>query len=111
MIRQRLVYVALAAALCGCSAKPVPPEKSSYVGTWQGPKMSVSITQAGKVKYERTDGWIPKSLDGALQGFSSDSFDVSVYGYTTQFVVSLSPHEVGNTVRMTVDGVELTKVP
>ena len=111
MIRQRLICVALAAALCGCSAKPVPPEKSSYVGTWKGPKMSVSITQAGNVKYERGDSWIPKSLNGALQGFSSDSFDVAVYGYTTTFVVSLSPHEVGDTIRMTVDGVELTKVP
>jgi hypothetical protein len=34
-----------------------------------------------------------------------------VWGYETTFVVSLSPHYVGDTIRMTVDGVELTKVP
>ena len=111
MIRRTLGCIVLALALCGCSAKPVPPEKSGYVGTWRGPNMSVAITQDGRVKYERNDGWIPKSLDGALQGFHSDSFDVSVYGYTTTFVVSLSPHYVGDSIRMTVDGVELTKVP
>ena len=111
MLRQRLVYLALAAALCGCSAKPVPPEKAAWVGTWKGPKMSVSLTQDGKVKYERSDGWIAKSFSGTLQNFSSDSFDVAVYGYTVSFIVSLPPHEVGSTIRMTVDGVELTKVP
>jgi len=108
---QRLLGVALVALLCGCSAKPVPPEKAEYVGTWKGPKMSVSITQDGQVKYERSDGWIPKSASGTLQGFNSDNFDVAVMGYTTTFIVSLPPHWVGDTKRMTVDGVELTKTP
>ena len=111
MSSKRIACVAVAALLCGCSAKPVPPEKSEYVGTWKGPKMSVSITQAGQVTYERSDGWIPKSASGTLQGFSSDSFDVAVMGYPTTFVVSLPPHWVGDTKRMTVDGVELTKLP
>jgi hypothetical protein len=108
---RQLVCIALAALLCGCSAKPVPPEKAEYVGVWKGPKMSVSITQAGRVSYERSDGWIPKSADGTLQGFESDNFEVSVWGYTTTFIVSLPPHWVGDTKRMTVDGVELTKLP
>jgi hypothetical protein len=111
MNSRRLACVVLAALLSACSAKPVPPEKSEYVGTWKGPKMSVSITQAGEVKYERSDGWIPKSATGTLQGFNSDNFDVAVMGYTTTFIVSLPPHWVGDQKRMTVDGIELTKVP
>ena len=110
MIRRTLGCVVLALSLCGCSAKPVPPEKSEYVGTWKGPKMSISITQAGKVSYERGDGWIPKSANGNLQRFHSDNFDVDVWGYDLTFIVSLSPHYVGDSIRMTVDGVELTKV-
>jgi hypothetical protein len=110
MNARRLACVVLAAGLCACSAKPVPPEKSEYVGTWKAPKMSVSITQDGQVNYQRSDGWIPKSASGTLQGFNSDNFDVAVMGYTTTFIVSLPPHPVGDDTRMTVDGVELTKV-
>jgi hypothetical protein len=111
MVLKRLVCIALVALLAACSAKPVPPEKSEFVGTWKGPKMSISITQAGKVTYERSDGWIPKSATGNLQRFHSDNFDIDVWGYGLTFIVSLPPHPFGDKTRMIVDGVELIKQP
>jgi hypothetical protein len=105
------VPVALALALClvACG-KPVPPEKASYVGLWRAPQMTLLITQDGSVKYERIEGGVTKSVSGPLKGFNGNNFDVGLGPFSTTFVVASPPHQDGEVTKMTVDGVELTKV-
>ena len=49
------VLLVLVLSLLGCG-KPVPAEKSAYVGAWQGNSMDLAITQDGSVRYKRING-------------------------------------------------------
>lgn len=71
--------------------------------------MSLLITQDGSVKYERIEGGVTKSVSGPLKGFNGDNFDVGLGPLSTTFVVAAPPHQDGESVKMTVDGIELTK--
>ena len=102
-----LLFVAVAVAGC---AKPVPPEKSAYVGEWQSPTMALLITKDGRAVYERAVGPdASKSVEGPIQKFEGDNVVVGVGPVNTTFVVSVPPHEVEGKWKMTVDGVELTR--
>ena len=89
---------------------PVPAEKIAYVGDWQGKDMRLQLAKDGKVKYkrDRPDKKMDLSLD--LQGFHGDNFDVGVMLVRSTFVVSKPPQRVDGKWKMTVDGVELTRV-
>jgi hypothetical protein len=102
-----LILTAFLLAACG---KPVPPEKSSYVGQWQSSIMALRISQDGRVVYKRAEGGVSKSLDGPLKGFTGDNFEAGIGPLASTFVVSATPHQVDGKWKMTVDGVELTKV-
>ena len=96
-------------ALAGC-AKPLPPERSGYVGEWQSDSMALLITQDGRVAYKRLVG--PngsKSVSGPIQSFEGNNFVVGIGPVKTKFVVSVPPHEDQGEWKMTVDGVELTR--
>lgn len=94
--------------LLGC-ARPVPAEKSSYVGEWSEKTMYLLITQDGSVKYKRLKGGATTSVDAPLQGFVGDNFDVGVGPMATTFVVSKAPYQDGDKWKMVVDGIELVK--
>jgi len=99
----------LAIVLCGCG-KPVPAEKADYVGEWRAPEMYLLITSDGSVRYERLKGGAQRSITGPLQGFQGDDFSVGLSFLSTTFVVSKPPYKEGDSWKMVVDGVELTKV-
>jgi len=92
---------------CG---KPVPPEKSAYVGEWREKVMYLLITQDGGVRYKRFKGGANVSVDGPLKQFDGDNFEVGIGPASTTFVVTRPPYQDGNEWKMVVDGVELTKV-
>lgn len=94
--------------LCACG-KPVPAEKSAYVGDWRAENMTLLITQDGRVAYKRMKGTMSTSVEGPLQGFEGDNFLVGVAFFSTTFEVSKAPHQQGSRWKMVVDGVELTK--
>ena len=103
-------FVACCLLLAGC-AKPLPPDRLAYAGQWRSSTMSLLITESGNVNYKRVDGGVSKSVNGPLQAFEGDNFVVGIGPVKTTFVVSMPPHEDGGAWKMTVDGVELTKVP
>jgi hypothetical protein len=94
--------------LLGCG-KPVPTDKSTYVGLWQEKNMSLLITQEGTVSYKRVKSGGTTSIDAPLQGFDGDNFKVGVGLMSTTFVVSKPPYQEGGKWKMVVDGVELTR--
>jgi hypothetical protein len=100
----------LAVWLAACG-KPVPADKSAYVGRWEGPGMALSISADGHVDYKRVKGATSSSISAPLQGFHGDSFDVGLGPMSTTFKVTSPPHQDGGATKMTVDGVELVKAP
>ena len=94
--------------LLGCG-KPVPQEKSAYVGEWQEKAMYLLITQDGSVSYKRIKGGVTTSVNGPLKDFDGDNFSAGIGPMSTTFVVSRPPYQDKGRWKMVVDGVELTK--
>ena len=105
-----LLLLSLLGVLSGC-AKPVPAEKSAYVGEWQEKTMYLLITQDGSVRYKRLKGGVTTSIEGPLKDFNGDNFDVGIGPMATTFVVSKPPHQENDQWKMVVDDIELTKTP
>jgi hypothetical protein len=96
--------------LYGCG-KPVPADKADYVGEWSASNMLLSIAPNGHVEYKRQWGASTStSASGPIQEFKGDDFSVGVLFLSTTFVVSRPPYREGDTWKMVVDGVELTRV-
>ena len=108
MLIKRLFLLALLGTLLGCG-KPVPTDKSAYVGEWEERTMYLLITQDGSVRYKRLKAGATRSIDGPLKGFTGNNFDVGIGPVYTTFVVSKPPHLDGDKWKMVVDDVVLTK--
>lgn len=107
-LKSLLISLLLTLSLFGCG-KPVPPEKSAYVGEWQEKTMYLLITQDGSVRYKRLKGGVSTSIEGPLKGFDGNNFEVGIGPMSTVFVVSKPPYQVGEKWKMVVDDIELTK--
>ena len=93
-----------------CFADPVPRDKLHYVGEWTGKQMRLQIAKDGKIQYERSREGKNVDLNIELKGFNGDNFDAGVSLIRSTFVVSKPPYRAGDSLKMVVDGVELTKV-
>jgi hypothetical protein len=89
---------------------PVPASKAAYVGEWLGDKMRLFIHQDGHVDYKRDQPGKRVDLNVDLQGFDGDNFDVGAGFIRSTFAVTRPPHQDKGKWKMTVDGVELTRV-
>jgi len=105
-----LVVASFACLIVACHSTPVPEEKSTYVGTWEGIGFHLTIRENGGVDYRRVNGKHSTSITGPLKGFSGDDFVVGVLFVTTTFEVQHPPYLEGDDWFMVVDGVELKKV-
>ena len=109
--RGRLALLALlftlVLAACG---KPVPADKQAYVGTWESTTTSLLIDASGRVIYKHQPSpSVSKSLDAPIKAYEGNDFIAGVGPLTTRFVVSVPPHQVDGSWKMTVDGQELTR--
>lgn len=107
-ILNSVLLLASLGVLTACN-KPVPPEKSAYVGEWQDKSMYLLISQDGSVQYKRLKGSGTVSLDGPLKKFVGNNFEVGVGPMATTFIVAKPPYQQGDGWKMVVDNVELTK--
>jgi hypothetical protein len=108
-IRSMMLAGLLGLLLVGC-AKPLPTDKARYAGEWKGGPIWLLITPDGRAVYERKDGNMSKKIDAPVKEFKGDNFVIGVGFMSTEFAVSAPPHEEAGVWRMTVDGVELTRV-
>ena len=110
----RFVLVLVAAGfICltaGCNSIPVPEEKRSYVGTWEGIGFHLTIHEDGGIDYRRVKGKSTTTINGPLKSFEGDDFVVGMLFITTTFEVQHPPYLDGEDWFMVVDGVELKKV-
>jgi hypothetical protein len=109
-VRMTLMAGLLASLLIAC-AKPLPDGKTIYAGAWRGGPISLVITPEGRAVYKRQEGNMSKSIDAPIKEFKGDNFVIGVGFMSTEFVVSKPPHEEGGAWKMTVDGIELTRLP
>ncbi|MCD6066779.1 MAG: hypothetical protein K0S33_1605 [Bacteroidetes bacterium] len=104
-----IVVLLLLTGLSSCGIG-IPKGKENYVGMWTSETMTLNIDENGKVEYKRQVTDVSsKSVNGPIQKFDGDNFVVGALGIETTFVVSKPPHEEEGTIKMTVDGIELTK--
>jgi hypothetical protein len=97
--------------VASCTGEPLAQDKLEYAGQWASGGMSLIITTDGGVSYQNVGGSGTTTVNGPIQGWTGDSFNVGALGIETTFEVTAAPHETddGKWV-MTVDGVELTRI-
>lgn len=91
-------------------AKPVPADFTNYVGHWRGDGTLLVIRADGHADYERVTGESRVSIEGSCHSFTEDGFKIGIGLLSARFDVSQPPQRVDGRWRMTVDGVELTRV-
>lgn len=109
IMKKHLSILVLITILSACT-EPLPQDKLSYVGKWQSKDMDLLILADGSVKYKRVKGRSTTSIDGPLKEFEGDDFVVGALFMTATFDVSVPPREIDGVWKMTVDGVELSRV-
>ena len=97
------------------AAMPAAGTLESLVGHWvssaDGVEVNLNILADGTLHYRKVHGGNTTSLDGVkVQDITATSFAAGVFGMTTTFRVDAAPAVVDGVVRMTVDGVVLTKM-
>ena len=110
MRKLRMTLVSLAMLALVACAKPLPADKSNYAGEWHGGTIALLITPEGRAIYERKEGSMSKKIDAPVKEFKGDNFVIGVGFMSTEFAVTAPPHEEGGVWKMTVDGVELTRM-
>ncbi len=96
--------------IVGCS-KPLPDDKLDYAGHWLGPNVELIIFEDGSVIYEYASGGVSTSINGPIQEFTGNSFDVGFGPISSTFVVSQPPMQLfDGRWQMIVDGVSLERV-
>ncbi len=104
-----IVLVLVVAVARPWGGKPLPPDKTNYIGEWKAPGMYLEITRDSAVHYKRTKKDSTTSINAPLQKFKGDDFSVGFLFLSTTFVVSRPPYQEGDKWKMVVDGVELTR--
>lgn len=108
MRRVLVVLVALASIVTAGCAKPLPPERRSYVGFWQadvdGEHFVLGVSGEGRVHFVRSRPGYSETLNLPVKGFTGDSFDVGVGPLTTHFEVQQAPHLEQGRWTMTMNG-------
>ncbi len=103
------VLLAAVLLISACKAQPLPPDKADYAGHWRAAGVDLVILPEGRVEYKKREGKGTVEVSGPI-GFKGDDFVVAVMVVKTAFKVSEPPHEVDGEWKMTVDGIELTRV-
>lgn len=106
---KRFALVLLLGLLAAC-AEPVPPAFADYVGHWRGDGMRLVIRADGHADYDRVQAQRRVSIEGNVHGFDDGGFRIGVGPLSADFEVQRAPHLENGRWRMTVDGVELTRV-
>ena len=106
-MRAALLLLLVLVAAC---AEPVPVQHGQYVGHWRGEGMRLVIRTDGHADYDRVQGTNRVSIEGNVHSFSEHGFRIGLGPFSADFDVQRQPHLSGGRWRMTVDGVELTRV-
>ncbi|MCM2355392.1 MAG: hypothetical protein NDI68_01740 [Arenimonas sp.] len=102
--------LALALLLLAACTRPLPAAYADYAGHWRGEGVLLVIAPNGHADYERVREGMRTSIEGPVHGFSAEGFKIGLGPLSASFEVQVPPHLADGRWRMTVDGVELTRV-
>ena len=103
-IKHVYLLLILAIFITACNElDAIPPEKSNYIGTWQGEYMVISIAKDARVIYNYKKDGVTKSVEGPIQEFIGDDFKVGVLGLNSLFKVSKPPYFEEGQWKMVID--------
>jgi hypothetical protein len=106
----RLPALALFALMAlGCT-QPVPVDHTDYIGHWRGEGVLLVIAANGHADYSRVRGNNRTQIEGPAHSFSTEGFKIGIGPLSASFDVQNPPKETEDGWRMTVDGVELTRM-
>ncbi len=105
----RFALLLLLALLAAC-AEPVPEAYRDYVGHWRGDGMRLVIRVDGHADYDRVQDRSHVSIEGNAHSFDAHGFRIGIGPLSASFTVQRGPQLRDGRWRMTVDGVELTRV-
>jgi hypothetical protein len=105
----RLALLPLLALLAAC-AEPVPEAYADYVGHWRGDGVRLVIRADGHADYDRVQDRTHVAIEGNAHSFSERGFRIGVGPLSADFKVQQAPEVEDGRWRMTVDGVELTRI-
>jgi hypothetical protein len=88
----------------------MPEDKQAYVGNWNGKGMSLTITEAGYVSFEKNENGVKKSVSGPISKFDGDKFIVGIVVADIAFDVRKAPYQENGAWKMNIDGVDLVKI-
>jgi hypothetical protein len=109
ILRSTLVAASLLLPACN-KAEPLPSDKADYAGQWRGGGMDLLITADGGCAYKRVSAGGSTEVNGPIKRFDGDDFVVGFLFIETTFDVTAAPTETPEGWKMTVDGVEVTRV-
>lgn len=110
MAHRSIALPLLAAVVLSSCAEPVPVDRMSYVGSWEGSGMYLQIEQDGTVRYRRNSNGTKTAIEAPLKGFVGDDIEVGIGPLATTFAVSTPPQRLPDRWIMVVDGVTLQRV-
>ncbi len=86
------------------------PAPGDYVGEWRGAGRVLLIAEDGRIHYERHDRGLNIELNLPLQKLDAGEIVVGAMFWGTTFKINTPPHADGAIWRMTIDGVEYTRL-
>lgn len=109
-MKKTIIIISLCFILLGCTGIPVPPDKSSYIGTWSNKDASykLKIYQKGRVEYGEKGNW-ESSMSAPLQSFNEEDFTAGLWFIKKEFNVTKAPYTENNNWFMEIDGIKLKK--
>ncbi|OCG31203.1 hypothetical protein A9G34_09260 [Gilliamella sp. Choc4-2] len=103
-MKQFYLLAIVATLITACDGlKAIPSEKKSYIGTWQGEYMAITITSDAKINYKYKKDTVSKTIQAPIFEFIGNDFKVSVSGLNTVFVVSKVPYFEDGVWKMVID--------
>ncbi|MCX8577883.1 hypothetical protein J3U35_00380 [Gilliamella sp. B2717] len=103
-IKHVYLFLILAIFITACNElDTIPPEKSNYIGTWQGEYMVISITKDARVIYNYKKDGVTTTIKGPIQEFMGDDFKVGILGLNSLFKVSTPPYFEDGQWKMVID--------
>ena len=101
-----LLWLLLALVAC---TEPVPVDQRDYIGHWQGEGVLLVIQANGHASYARARDGRRTNIEGPAHSFTTKGFKIGIGPLSASFKVQSPPTDVDGSLRMTVDGVVLTR--
>lgn len=90
-------------------ARAAPTPGPELIGVWNGPDMQLVIPERGLVEYHRKQNGTTHEFGLPLRALTPTAIEVGIWPLTTTLRIDVPPHAVAGELKMTADGVELTR--